>query len=133
MARRGLAFATIPQPQLPARGAAWSRDSHKVLFWNGVDATRKFESNFSDARARILAGRFGLSQARILRISRLPECSSPTCSFRLLRRAKPSLALTDVHSDLGVEFLARHVVDPLTVLIHIAFDNAFGRRRAFSC
>ncbi|HEV2716883.1 MAG TPA: hypothetical protein VGU64_16585, partial [Terriglobales bacterium] len=46
---------------------------------------------------------------------------------------KPSLALTDVHSDLIVELLARHVVDPFTVLIHIAFDNAFGRRRAFSC
>lgn len=68
-----------------------------------------------------------------LRASRLPECSSPTCSFRLLWGAKPSLALTDVHSDLIVELLARHVVDPFTVLIHIAFDNAFGRRRAFSC
>jgi hypothetical protein len=89
--------------------------------------------HFSDARPRILAGLFGLSQAPILRISRLPECASPTCSFRLLRRAKPSFALTDVHSDLVVELLAQHVVDPFTVLAHIAFDNAFGRRRAFSC
>jgi len=48
MARRGLAFATIPQPQLPAIGARWLRDSHKVLLWNGVNATRKFESDFSD-------------------------------------------------------------------------------------
>ena len=61
------------------------------------------------------------------------ESSSPTRSFRLLWGAKPSLALTDVHSDLVVELLARHVVDPFTVLIHIAFNNAFGRRRAFSC
>ena len=63
----------------------------------------------------------------------LPQCSSPTCSFGLLWRAKPSLALTNIHSDFGVELLARHVVDAFTVLVHIAFNNAFGRRRPFSC
>jgi hypothetical protein len=141
-ARQVLTFAKTHQPSMPASGATSPRDSQMVLLWNGVNATRKFESNFilatlgpeswPDALGTVALGAC-LGRAANLAHIRLPECSSPTCSFRLLWGAKPSLALTDVHSDPGVEFLARHVVDPFTVLIHIAFDNGFGRRRSFSC
>ena len=34
----------------------WRRDSHNCLLWNGVNATWKFDSNFSDARPQILSG-----------------------------------------------------------------------------
>src|SRR5262249_11647525 len=40
------AFASTHQPQMPARGAALARNSHNVLFWNGVNTTRKFDLNF---------------------------------------------------------------------------------------
>ena len=40
MAHSGLALAKTRQPQLPARGARWPRDSHNVLLWNGVRDAR---------------------------------------------------------------------------------------------
>jgi hypothetical protein len=50
MAHNGIAFATTSQPQLLAIGALWPRDSHKALLWNTVNATRKFDFNFKQAR-----------------------------------------------------------------------------------
>jgi len=45
VARSGIAFENSSQPQIPARAARWSRDSHNLLFWNGMNAARKFDEN----------------------------------------------------------------------------------------
>jgi hypothetical protein len=52
------AFENSFQPQIPVIGATWRRDSHKRLLWNGVNAARKFDCKFNDARPGILAGLF---------------------------------------------------------------------------
>jgi hypothetical protein len=46
MADRCSAFETTCQPELPAIGATWRRDSHNVLLWNGVNATPEVRRNF---------------------------------------------------------------------------------------
>jgi hypothetical protein len=52
MARNGAEFAKTCQPWMPAIGAIWRRDSHKVLLWNRVNAPRKIHANFKEGGAR---------------------------------------------------------------------------------
>ena len=47
-------------------------------------------------------------------------------SGRFLGRAKPSSSAASIHSDPWVKSLPRHVVNPLSVAIDIALNDASG-------
>ena len=51
------------------------------------------------------------------------KCSSPSCSFRFLQRAKPPLASTHIHLNFGVELLVLQMIDPLAFAVNIPFNR----------
>jgi hypothetical protein len=64
----------------------------------------------------------GLGLVEGFRRSISPECSSPPRGFRLFGRTEPSPIAALIHSNLGVEGLVLHVVNPLTVAIYVLLD-----------
>ena len=51
---------------------------------------------------------------------------TPSRRFCFFRRAKPSLAAANIHSDSRVNVLVMHVVNPFVVAVDVSLNRAFG-------